>query len=343
MLYSNVSVKGLIVLKNIRITMKTPVLSISIVSFNVKELLRCCIKSVYKNIHGVSFEIFVVDNNSSDGSREMVRTEFPQVELIANQTNAGYAKAINQVIALSKSPFILILNSDTEVKKDSIHKMLKFMVEHETIGAVGPKLLNPDGSIQPSYNRKFPGLLTVIGETLFTSSIKYALHKNRYVKNYLIKQMYGHHNVNQEVGWTGGACLLVRRKSVDEIGVMDENFFFFYEEMEWCLRMKKGGWKVYYLPEAEVVHHWGKSAERVSDRMFIESHKSRLHYFRKYYGTGALGVVRLLTIIEILTRGAILSLLKPFLPGKRDFIKGRLSAYAETIKYVIWGDDKPRQ
>lgn len=315
--------------------MGLPDLSISIVSFNVKELLRRCIQSIYDSTNGANIEIFVVDNNSSDGSREMVESEFPQVRLIANRSNVGYSKANNQAIALSNAPFVLVLNSDTEVKQHSIHSMLECMKEDKSIGAIGPKLLNPDGSIQPSYNNKFPDVLTAIGETLFFSSIKYALHKDRYFKKYLLNRIHLKHDKKSEVSWTGGACLLVRRGTIDDIGRMDENFFFSCEEMDWCYRMKKSGWKVYYLPDAEVIHHWGKSARIVSDFIFVESHKSRIYYYYKYFKANSLHFVRLLTIAEISIRAAILLVMKLFLPGKREFINGRLRAYFETIRYII--------
>lgn len=252
-------------------------LSISIVNYNTRELLKKCLKSIYENTHRISFEVFVVDNDSRDGSTKMVKEEFPQVYLIENKINVGFAKANNQAIKKSSGRYILLLNSDTIVLPNSFSIMTDFMDHHLQAGALGCKLLNPDMTLQPSC-REFPSFITLLFESTFLDQL---FPSSKVIGRYKL----GHwkHNEVREVDQPMGACLMVRRKTIDEIGLLDEKFYMFFEEVDWCYRIKKRNWKIYFLPKAKAIHYGGQSIRKVNLKMFFCWHKSRYRFFKKKY------------------------------------------------------------
>ncbi len=252
-------------------------LSVSIVNYNTKEFLRKCLKSIYENTYKISFEVFVVDNNSKDGSTKMVKKEFPQVNLIENEINVGFAKANNQTIRKNSGKYILFLNSDTVVLPDSLNIMTSFMDNHPRAGALGCKLLNSDMILQPSC-REFPSFITLLFESTFLDQL---FPSNKVIGRYQLGRW--NHNEIREVDQPMGACLMVRRKTVDEVGLLDEEFFMFFEEVDWCYRIKKRGWKIYFLPKAKVIHYGGQSIRKANfswRRCFL---KSKYRFFRKRY------------------------------------------------------------
>jgi len=248
-------------------------LSIIIVNWNTKDLLLHCLDSLYQGAKGIEKEIFVVDNSSSDGSGTAVREIFPGVRLIENRVNMGFAKANNQAVSLSSGEYLLLLNPDTQVKDEAISKMLSFMKAYAKAGLVGAQLLNADGSKQNSI-ANFPSLAT----ELFNKSVLRWLFPDKFP--------------GKETDYAGpvevdsviGACMLVRREAVEQVGLLDEEYFLFLEETDWCYRMKKAGWKIYHIPQAEVLHFQGKSAEAEKGKARIEYYRSRYHYFRKNKG-----------------------------------------------------------
>ena len=285
-------------------------LSISVVNWNTRGLLEQCLDSIYANIHGLQFEVFVVDNASIDGSAEMVRERFPQVRLIENEVNVGFAKANNQAIRESRGRYILLLNSDTVVLPRAIGKMVEFMDEHSQTGAVGPMLLNPDGSFQSSYNdfpTLFSELITLVGLSRFVYSPYHPSYSPQQSKEV------------GEVDWVGGGCLLVRREAIDHVGLLDEDYFMYVEETDWCYRMNKLGWKVYYLPDVQIVHWGGQSANQQSERMFAQLFKSKFIFFRKHHGPISARTLRVAAPVT-------------------SFLKIGLWA----IAYLIGGNDKRR-
>lgn len=252
-------------------------LSVSIVNYNTKEFLRKCLKSIYENTHKISFEAFVVDNNSKDGSTKMVKKEFPQVNLIENEMNVGFAKANNQAIKKSSSRYILLLNSDTIILPNSLDMMKSFMDHHPQTGALGCKLLNPDMTLQPSC-REFPSFMTLLFESTFLDQL---FPSNKTIGRYKLSSW--NHNETREVDQPMGACLMVRKKTVEEIGLLDEGFYMFFEEVDWCYRIKKRDWKIYFLPKAKVIHYGGRSVGKINFKMFFSWHKSRYRFFKKRY------------------------------------------------------------
>lgn len=256
-------------------------LSIIIVNWNVKNLLKRCLSSIYKSTNlgegkeDSSFEVFVVDNGSKDESVEMVQKEFPQVKLIINKENLGFAKANNQAIKQAQSEFILLLNPDTEIlHKNSFLKMVDFMKTHPDCGIAGCKLLNTDRTLQLSI-RKFPTLISQI----------ITLTKAPNLFPWLIKKYLGFNNDyqrTQEVDQVMGSFFMIRKKVIEQIGLLDENFWAWFEEVDFCKRAKNIGWKIYYTPEVEIIHHKGQSFNQLVKKQKVFN-KSLLYYFKKHH------------------------------------------------------------
>jgi len=248
-------------------------LSVIIVNWNTKDLLCQCLDSLNQVVKKIEMEIFVVDNGSMDGSGEAVRKRFPEVKLVENQLNLGFAKANNQALTLSKGKYVFLLNPDTQVKEGAIEKMLSFMQSHPEAGAVGAQLLNSDGSKQNSI-ANFPSLAT---EFLNKSLLRWLFPQKFPGKE---KDYFDPIEVDSVIG----ACMMVRRGAIDNVGLLDEDYFLFLEETDWCYRMKKAGWKIYHIPQAEIFHFQGKSAEANKKRAKVEYYRSRYQFFKKNRG-----------------------------------------------------------
>ncbi len=268
-------------------------LSVVIVSWNVHDLLRRCLHSVLRSPGfrlGADtsadepsparrrLEIVVVDNGSSDGSPEMVRAEFPQVRLLTNEENRGFTAANNQGLGLARGRWLLLLNPDAEVVGGALSAMVEYLEGHPRVGALGPQLRYPDGSLQSS-RRRFP--------TFATGLVESTVIQEWWVDNGLLRRYYMADTPDQAVqpvDWVVGACLLLRREAYEEVGGLDEGFFMYSEEMDWCRRCKSAGWDVVYLPSATVIHHEGKSSEQVVPERHIYFQSSKVRYFRKHHG-----------------------------------------------------------
>jgi GT2 family glycosyltransferase len=248
-------------------------LSIIIVNWNTRDLLCQCLDSLTQRVEGIEMEILVVDNGSTDGSVAAVRKKFPGMRLIENPVNLGFAKANNQALSVSKGRYLLLLNPDTQVKDEAIPQMLSFMNAHAEAGLVGAQLLNADESKQNSI-ANFPSLAT---ELLNKSLLRWF-----FPEKFPGKEM--DYPAPVEVDSVIGACMLVRREAVEQVGLLDEGFFLFLEETDWCYRIKKAGWKIYHIPQAEIFHFQGKSAEAEKGKARIEYYRSRYYYFRKNNG-----------------------------------------------------------
>jgi GT2 family glycosyltransferase len=254
--------------------MDTNDISIIIVNWNTKQLLMDCISSVYRTAKGPSFDIFVVDNGSTDGSVEEVSRTHPAVKVIANAANLGFAGANNLALRKMSGRYAVLLNSDTLLKDSALDKMFEFMEHHPEAGMCGPQLLNDDGSRQNSVGH-FP--------TLVTEFMSKRLIRVLYPETY--RQAFSPGGAGsdapREVDYIVGACMVVRKKAMDEVGMLDDDYFFLYEEVDWCFRMKKSGWRVYHLPEVEIIHFGGQSMKDINLRARAESWRSRYLFFRK--------------------------------------------------------------
>ncbi|MBI4533437.1 MAG: glycosyltransferase family 2 protein [Candidatus Melainabacteria bacterium] len=251
--------------------------SVVIVSWNTSCLLRRCLETLKQELQGLEHEVFVVDNDSSDDSAAMVANEHPWVQLIANQSNKGFACANNQAIELSCGNVVLLLNPDTEVLPGSIQKLLRFLEEKPCAGVVAPQLINTDGTIQRSC-RQFPTFTGMLYELMGLSRL--FLHKPRF-RQY--KMLDWNHNDERQVDQPEGACLLVRREVIDQVGLLDEDFFMLFEEVDWCYRIKQAGWEIWFEPQAKVIHHYGQSIKQVRPKMIFCSHQGLYRFWKKHY------------------------------------------------------------
>jgi GT2 family glycosyltransferase len=252
-------------------------LSIVIVSYNTRDMLRACLCALPAATERLRTETFVVDNASSDDSAAMVAAEFPEVRLVANNANVGFTHANNQALTLSTGRYVLLLNPDTEAEPGSLTTLVHFLDTHADAGACGPKLLNSDGSLQPN-GRRFP---TPWREFLIVSGLR---NLNRAGFDRALEFGRDDFDTECEVDQVLGACLLVRRVVMEQVGMLDEDFFMFYEETEWCWRIRRAGWKIFYVPQARVVHHWMGSVRPVLRAMTARLFRSQRIYFRKTAG-----------------------------------------------------------
>ena len=265
-----------------------------------------------------------MDNASSDGSVEMVEAEFPGVHLVANVQNPGFPAANNQGIALAQGRHVLLLNPDTEVVGDALETMVAFADEHPGVGVVGPQLLNPDGSVQSS-RRRFPTLATAFFESTWLQPCAPRRLLDRY---YVLDQP---DDAILDVDWVQGAALMARREAIDQVGPMDEGFFMYSEELEWCRRFREAGWRVVYLPTAQVVHHAGKSSEQVLSARHVHFQTSKVRYFRRYHGRVAAGALRLFLlgnyVWQLGLEGA-----KWLVGHRRSLRASRIAAYWQVLR-----------
>lgn len=299
-------------------------LSILIVNWNVRDLLRRCLSSVFAHWQTRKMEVIVVDNGSTDGSREMVRTEFPQVHLIANPDNRGFTAANNQGLSVARGRYVLLLNPDTEVVGNALEVMVAFADAHPDVGVVGPQLLNPDGTVQSS-RRRFPTLATA----LFESTWLQPYAPRRLLRRYYVLDRSD--DEVQEVDWVTGAALMARREAIGQVGPLDEGFFMYSEELDWCRRFREAGWRVVYLPTARVIHHEGKSSEQVLPARHIHFQTSKVRYFRKYHGPVAAEVLRLVLVGNYLWQIGLEGA-KWLLGHKRTLRAERIAAYRLVVR-----------
>lgn len=250
------------------ITQLNNMISIIIVSYNTKELLLKCLDSVKSNVSDC--EIIVIDNASKDGSVEAVKERFPDVHLIEEKENLGFAKAANKGIKASNENYVLLLNSDCEISKGVIDAMKKFLEENNNVGAVGPQLISEDWKKQNSFDN-FPSLAT----SFINKSFLKIIAPSRFPSKHQIR------SEPFEVESLIGACLLTRKDVINNIGLLDEDYFLFLEETDWCLKMKKNGYKIFLLPQVEVFHKQGASKKKREAEAKIEYLRSLYVYFKK--------------------------------------------------------------
>jgi len=245
-------------------------LSIIIVSYNTKKELRVCLESIYKYVD-VNFEIIVIDNASSDSSVEMIKNNFKDVILICNDKNLGFAKAVNQGFGKAKGDYYLLLNPDTEVKNGAVETLLDFTKTQSDFGVAGGKLINPDGTIQPScYN--LPTLRRAISEFWFGKKETFEKYFPETLKPV-------------EVEAVVGAVMLIPKESIEKVGLFDERYFLYFEDLDWCRRAKNLGLKIWYHPQVKFFHQHGASGKKIpekTNRWLIESSK-KYHGIFKYY------------------------------------------------------------
>lgn len=270
-------------------------ISIVIVNWNTRDLLLQCLRSIFEGVDSPRSnypEVIVVDNASTDGSAQAVRKTFPQVNLIENGQNVGFARANNQAITRCQGDYILLLNPDTEVAAGALHALLEFMDRHPEAGAVGPRTLNPNGTLQASAYPA-PSLLR---ELWFLLHLDIIYPFGRY-------HMEGWSQDDaREVDGLLGACILLRRSALDQVGPLDEDFFMYSEEVDLCYRLREAGWHLYWIPQAEIVHYGGQSTGQVAAEMFAQLYRSKVIYFGKHHGKGKARLYKLVLYLGALPR-----------------------------------------
>lgn len=251
-------------------------LSIIIVNWNTKDLLRDCLDSIYKETKNINFETFVVDNASQDKSAQMVRKNFPQVRLIQNQKNVGFSCANNQAVKLAKGKYILVLNSDTIILERALERAVQIINGRPEIGILAPKTLNKDGSIQKTI-RSDPKLLT---QLFFPTKIKKIFPHWKALKEYYCDDF--DYEKESEIKQAQGSFLLIKRGIIEKIGLFDEKFFIWFEEVDFCLRARKASFKILYSPDLKIIHYGGESFSQINTiKKQVLYSRSLLYYFYK--------------------------------------------------------------
>ncbi len=257
--------------------------SVIVVSYNGRDYLRRSLRSVFDHTRERDFEVIVVDNASQDGSADMVAAEFPSVRLVRRSRNAGLSAALNEGIRLSGGEMIVLMNPDTQLRDDAFAAMARYLRDHPEVGILGPRILDDDGSLQLSC-RRFPSLSVAVFNRY--SLLTRLLPRNRFSARYLMTD-FDHGSV-AEVDWLSLACWMAPRRVFDEVGFLDEGYFLYSEDADFCQRIRRAGRRAVYFPEVSVTHHIGHSTSTVPNRSVIERHRSMWRYYGKYMRRGVL-------------------------------------------------------
>lgn len=274
--------------------------SVIIVNWNTRDLLDQTLKSLYERTKGVNFETIVVDNGSKDGSIKLVEKNWKQVRLIKFPINKGFAVANNVGFRKAKGRYVLLLNSDTIINSTTLPVMVKFLDDHPDAGCVGCKHLNVDRTLQRSMDN-FPSLLNdfLSYTELYRLPMLLPLLKNKFA-------WWSDHDKVRDVDWVNGACMMVRKEIIDEIGGLDERFFIYAEELDWCYRMKEKGWKVYFTPEATLIHLGGQAMNRAADKRIVLKYKGQYLFYKKHYPLYKYAILRTFVTMIAIARITIL-------------------------------------
>jgi len=251
--------------------------SIVIVSYNGRDFLQQCLASIHGETRDVEFEVIVVDNASLDGTPDMVSAGFPQVHLIRRASNAGFAAAANEGLRVARGDALMLINPDSELYGNILPPMLRYLREQPDIGILAPKLLDPGGTVQLSV-RRFPGFQTALFNRY--SALTRLVPDNRYSRGYLMTDF--DHDRIADVDWASAACWLLSRGAYEEIGPLDEGYFWAVEDVDYCQRAHRAGWRVVYYPDVAVWHHIGISSATLPNRAIIARHRGMWRYYRTY-------------------------------------------------------------
>ncbi len=245
-------------------------LSVILLNYNTKELTRKCLQSVFASKTSYQFEVILADNGSKDGSVEMIRSEFSQVKVIENKANLGFSKGNNVAIRQATGKYVLLLNTDTVVKPDAIDASIKYLDEHPNVGILGAKVLLPDGRLDQACRRNFPNPW------------------NSFLRLFGLKK-FSNYNINapidqeMEVDAVMGAYLMIRKSVIDKIGLLDEDYFMYGEDLDWCWQTKQSGYKVMYYPKAEIIHYKYGSSQLIPFGTIKMAHNAMKIFYRKHY------------------------------------------------------------
>ncbi|MHC4593976.1 MAG: glycosyltransferase family 2 protein [Planctomycetota bacterium] len=303
--------------------------SIIIVNWNTRELLQGCLRSIREQTRDINYEIIVVDNASTDGSVEIVKKNFPKVMLVENSSNLGFARASNIGIRSSKGRYICLINSDVIVLDDCIKNLMSFMDEHPGTGMAGPRILNPDRTLQPSC-RHFPTIWNNLCQAL---TLNHLFPRTRFFSGPFMK--YWAHDEVRKVEVVTGCFWMVRCEAVDEVGSLDKDFFIYGEDIDWCKRFHEAGWDVIFYPKAEAIHVGAASSNNAPIRFYLEMQKADLKYWRKHHGkigkAGYTAVILLRNALRMIAR----ALQYAFWPSRRETAGFKLRRSIACIRWVL--------
>jgi GT2 family glycosyltransferase len=294
-------------------------ISVITINWNTRDLLHNCLESIYKTIHSIDYEVIVVDNASQDGSFAMLQEKHPQVKVIQNTENRGFGAANNQAMHIMTGQYALLLNSDTILTENAVAELLTFMETHPDAAMACGQLLNADGTQQNSI-ASFPTLLTLLANMPL---LEYLFPKRYPSKRY-------HYDEPIEIDSAIGACLLVRKKAIDEVGMFDERYFFFFEETDWAYQMKKAGWKIYHVPTAFIYHLQGQSIGR-DVRSRIEFYHSRYQFFRKWKNYPYYIVVCAIIFVRLFINWLLTSVATIVTLGMQKEIRAKWIVYSQLL------------
>lgn len=249
-----------------------------ILNYNTRELTKRAIQSVYESRTSFSLEIILIDNHSTDGSVDCLREAFPDIHLIENKENVGFSRANNQGIRVARGRYVLLLNSDTILEEDTLETMLTFMEAHPDVGVSGCKIVLPDGTLDKACKRGFP---TPSASFYYAFGIAKLFPDNPRFNQYQLG--YLDEDEEYEVDCLVGAFMLLRREVLDEVGLLDETFFMYGEDIDWCYRIKQAGWRVYYYPRTRITHYKGASSRRKPFKIVYEFHRAMYLFHHKHY------------------------------------------------------------
>ena len=285
-------------------------IAIIIISFNVEKLLKECIESIYRETESARFEIWVIDNNSRDNSVQMLKQSFPDIHLIENDENVGFTRANNQAVRQCRSDYVLLLNPDTLIQDGAIDRMAQFMDANPDVGVSGCRVLNEDGSLQLACRRSIPSpsvaffRLTGLSR-LFPKSKVMAKYNLTY-----LDPMQTH-----EVDAVSGAFLLIRRRAIEQIGLLDETFWIYGEDIDWCIRAKRAGWKVMYHPDAHILHYKGIGCSTNNRKTSYEFYRAMYLFHKKHFARDCSPITNLLIYAGIFAKAVFST--RWFLPSAK--------------------------
>jgi len=307
-------------------------LSIIIVNWNTRDILHHCLLSIYAQTEGVEREVIVIDNGSTDGSVEMIKRNFREVILVENAGNRGFAAANNQGIKISKGRYVCLVNSDIIVLEYCIQKLMSFIDEYPSIGIVGPRIVNPDGSVRTSCNH-FPTISNNLCQALGLSRL---FPKSTFFSPWTMDSWS--HDSTRSVDVVAGSFWMVRRKAIDEVGLLDEDFFIYGEDIDWCKRFHNAGWDVVFYPGAEAIHLGGASSNNAPVRFYLEMQKADLQYWRKHHGKSGELIYWLIILLRQLVRMPIYALMYVFCRKKRETAQFKLKRAFACICFLFGFD-----
>jgi N-acetylglucosaminyl-diphospho-decaprenol L-rhamnosyltransferase len=303
-------------------------LSVSIVSYRTPDLLRRCLTAIAAERESLELEVTVVDNASGDESVELVRSEFPWVEIIANPRNIGFGAAHNQVLGQAQGRFWLVLNSDAAPADRALTRLIAALEADAGVAVAGPKLMYPDGTVQSS-RRRFPTVATLFFES---TQLQRFWPRNKVLRDYYVEDRPD--TYAQDVDWLVGACLCLRADALRQVGLFDERFFMYSEEIDLCRRLRTAGWRVRFVPSAEVVHLEGGSSRSDLAARDQRFQSSKLAYAAKWHGRGVAVTLRAYLIVEYVLRAAEESL-KLAVGSRRSDRRSRLRLIGHGLRHAL--------